>query len=716
MERRKAAGVVCLLLAATIVTGGEPGRALKRQRPGRGHYVLRLPGALEPGEAERLAERGLRLLNRSSADTVVVSAAGGAILDGLELEAPGAAGKLSAAASETDRAWVVEFHADIDSDEARAVLGDAGLDTLGHPDLLERQALVAGPWERVASLAEWDEVAYIFPAAEDLLLGNRVVACPGAMTDLGPAAQYTTMGRGWPGAGQGAVELGYFFSSPTAKLPRSTVESEMVRALEEWARYGNLKFAPASGASSRRSITMLFARGAHGDGASFDGPGKVLAHTYYPAPPNPEPIAGDMHLDDDENWQAGSGIDLFTVALHEAGHALGLGHSDRPGSVMYPYYRQAAGLTADDIAGIRALYGEPEAAAGVRLSILKPAAPAVSTGAATIAVSGAAANAATVAWRSDRGPSGAAQGVERWTISAVPLSPGVNVIRVTASGAAGAQVTRSVTVTRQEGALSILEPPSASVTTSAATIALSGTATNAVGVTWRSDRGPLGTASGTTRWSIPAVPLSAGVNVIAVTAADAAGANVTRSVTVTRQEGASLSILEPAAAAVSTQAASMAMSGTAANAAAVTWRSDRGPAGTASGTTRWSVAAVPLSTGANVITVTATDAAGAKAARSVTVTRQEGGSALPAVRITSPAFTIVSTSLATITLRGTASSAAGIATVTWSNAAGASGKASGAANWVAADIPLFKGTNNVTVRVYDEAGNSAWRAITVVRR
>ena len=103
--------------------------------------------------------------------------------------------------------------------------------------------------------------------------------------------------------------------------------------------------------------------------------------------------------------------------------------------------------------------------------------------------------------------------------------------------------------------------------------------------------------------------------------------------------------------------------------------------------------------------------------RSVTVTRQEAGrGAVPAMRVTSPAFTIVSTSLAAITVRGTAASAAGIASVTWSNAAGGSGKAAGTTNWVAADIPLLKGTNNLTVRAYDEAGNSAWRALTVVRR
>jgi len=54
----------------------------------------------------------------------------------------------------------------------------------------------------------------------------------------------------------------------------------------------------------------------------------VLAHTFYPSPPNPEPIAGDVHLDDDEEWVIGSdlsvrSVDLFSVSLHELGHALG---------------------------------------------------------------------------------------------------------------------------------------------------------------------------------------------------------------------------------------------------------------------------------------------------------------------------------------------------------------------------------------------------------
>lgn len=91
----------------------------------------------------------------------------------------------------------------------------------------------------------------------------------------------------------------------------------------------------------------------------------VLAHAYQPgneaffgAGGN---IAGDMHFDDANVWTDGGGggsIDFYTVALHEAGHALGLGHSTVVGSVMEAVYGGARRtLTADDIAGIQSIYG-----------------------------------------------------------------------------------------------------------------------------------------------------------------------------------------------------------------------------------------------------------------------------------------------------------------------------------------------------------------------
>src|SRR5262249_61379096 len=56
-------------------------------------------------------------------------------------------------------------------------------------------------------------------------------------------------------------------------------------------------------------------------------------------------------------WNVGSTYDLYTVAMHEFGHSLGLGHSVS-GTVMYASYQGVkAGLAADDVTKIDAVYG-----------------------------------------------------------------------------------------------------------------------------------------------------------------------------------------------------------------------------------------------------------------------------------------------------------------------------------------------------------------------
>ncbi|MEX2187597.1 MAG: matrixin family metalloprotease [Pirellulales bacterium] len=79
-------------------------------------------------------------------------------------------------------------------------------------------------------------------------------------------------------------------------------------------------------------------------------------------------VAGDLHIDVNRNWvddplatASTSRFDIYTIVLHEMGHALGLGHSSVRGSVMENAYRGAKReLTADDLAAIRAVYGVPE--------------------------------------------------------------------------------------------------------------------------------------------------------------------------------------------------------------------------------------------------------------------------------------------------------------------------------------------------------------------
>jgi hypothetical protein len=284
----------------------------------------------------------------------------------------------------------------------------------------------------------------------------------------------------------------------TNKLDQTPARSEIERALREWTRYANVSFSPGQSVTDARTVAISFARGNHGDGYPFDGLGRVLAHTFYPAPPNMEPLAGDMHLDADENWRIGLDTDLFTVALHEAGHALGLGHSDRPGSVMYPYYRFAGGLTADDIAGVRALYGASEEERPNTPD--PPADPDPPTNPTT----------------PPETPTNPTTPPETPTNPTTPTTPA-----------------RDTT----PPALRVVSPGFTIVSTSAASIAISGTASDGGGlasVKWSTSNGLSGIASGTTNWSAR-IALLVGTNVVTVRAFDQAGNSAWRTVTVVRR-------------------------------------------------------------------------------------------------------------------------------------------------------------------------------------
>jgi hypothetical protein len=87
----------------------------------------------------------------------------------------------------------------------------------------------------------------------------------------------------------------------------------------------------------------------------------VLGETFLPPPFNGGTDAGDMFLNSSASWQINSSYDLETVAIHEFGHALGLGESAITSACMYAFYNgMKQSLTSDDIAGIQSIWGAPQ--------------------------------------------------------------------------------------------------------------------------------------------------------------------------------------------------------------------------------------------------------------------------------------------------------------------------------------------------------------------
>jgi hypothetical protein len=448
-----------------IDTGGSgPVTEMNSPRaPGRGHLLVQFVSQPSAGQVAELRRRGVGVLQDVPENGLVVSLDHSVNVEGLGIQFTASidpADKISPLISSgsvpgstftgVNEYFLVEFHPDADLNLESPVLVGQGAELLQNPDLNPHHLLIrATDSDTLAAIAALDPVAYIFPASAALVNGVATGACLGALTVDGTVSQSIPVYGTWAGPGKAAT-VGYVFSQMTAQLTTAAAEAAIERAMAEWAKAVQVTWQQGTNPTASQTVNILFATYAHGDGYPFDGPGGVLAHTFFPSPPNPEPIAGDMHFDDSETWQIGANTDLFSVALHELGHALGLGHTDDPSAVMYPYYQMVTGLSPLDVSTVQTLYavqsGTPSApvptpapspvAASLPLTMTMTA-PASSTTAASVNLGGSASGGKgtiAVAWSAVQGASGAGQiSGTTWSISGVPLAIGSNTIAVTAT-------------------------------------------------------------------------------------------------------------------------------------------------------------------------------------------------------------------------------------------------------------------------------------------
>lgn len=85
------------------------------------------------------------------------------------------------------------------------------------------------------------------------------------------------------------------------KLGENTVAETMEQAFALWAKHSGLRFERSFDPNA--DIIVKFCSFKHGDSYPFDGPGAVLAHAFHPN--RGLSFDGDIHFDDDENWNQG---------------------------------------------------------------------------------------------------------------------------------------------------------------------------------------------------------------------------------------------------------------------------------------------------------------------------------------------------------------------------------------------------------------------------
>lgn len=145
------------------------------------------------------------------------------------------------------------------------------------------------------------------------------------------------------------------------RFSRAAWQREFVRAFQTWAQYGNLSI----GLRPERITPPDYPFGVAGrtQGDPRFGDIRVGGQAMSPdvlsiaAPPDPfvaGTLGGDVFLNITADINA---TNLFPILLHEAGHTLGLEHSDDPASVMYSHLNTRAGLSAGDVNTLRGLYG-----------------------------------------------------------------------------------------------------------------------------------------------------------------------------------------------------------------------------------------------------------------------------------------------------------------------------------------------------------------------
>ncbi|MBB3997814.1 matrixin family metalloprotease [Aureimonas pseudogalii] len=143
----------------------------------------------------------------------------------------------------------------------------------------------------------------------------------------------------------------------TGRAPVNVFMAAVQNAFALWESFANIDFQQVS-SSAAAQIDV--------GAAAFDGPNGTLGQAnwlFYDKSPLDQFVSASVNLDQAETWNVvpasplPNAYDVFAVAMHEIGHAIGLDHSADPNSLMYYQLNDQRGPASIDRAAIQEIYG-----------------------------------------------------------------------------------------------------------------------------------------------------------------------------------------------------------------------------------------------------------------------------------------------------------------------------------------------------------------------